>query len=198
MEDWPIEPGEYEVCDPKKSIAVVTMANDFDLPKDKIAKFGKVRTENLGLERIIVNTISNPCIRYLVLCGEEIKGHKSGASLIALWKNGVDKNRKIIGAPGALPVIQNLPRRFIDRFKEQVEIIDLLGETDSKKIAKTINSLKSKETFKGKKLNFKDYAVKEEHVPKEIVPTGSNIVYVSPEYGVAIDVDSGLVIESGA
>ncbi|MBN2517674.1 MAG: tetrahydromethanopterin S-methyltransferase subunit A [Candidatus Altiarchaeota archaeon] len=196
--EWPIEPGEYEVCDPKKSIAVVTLADDIEVPRDKIAKFGKVRTENLGLERIIVNTISNPCIRYLVICGEEIKGHRSGASLVALWKNGLDKNRKIIGAPGALPVIQNLPRNFVDRFREQVEVVDLIGETDAKRIEKSINSLKKKDAFKGEGLNFKDYAVKEEHIARELVPTGGNVVFVSQEYGVAVDVDSGLVIESGA
>jgi tetrahydromethanopterin S-methyltransferase subunit A len=196
--DWPIEPGEYEVVDPKNSVAVVTMADDLAIDKTSLAVVGKVRTENLGVERIIVNTISNPNIRYVVVCGREIKGHKSGDALINVWKSGIDRNKRIVSAKGALPVIQNLPKKFVERFKEQVEIIDLLNEVDKEKIDGRIASLKTKPSFKGGKLDFKDYAVKEEHIAREIVPTGGGTVFVSQEYGVAVDAESGLVIESGA
>lgn len=196
--DWPIEPGEYEVVDAKNSVAVVTMADELDVSRSPLAIVGKVRTENLGVERIIVNTISNPNIRYLVVCGGEIKGHRSGDALINVWKNGIDRSKRIVGASGALPVIQNLPGKFVDRFKEQIELVDLLGEADKGKIDKRISSLKTKPPFKGSELDFKDYAVKEEHIAREIVPTGGNIVFVSQEYGIGVDAESGLVIESGA
>jgi len=194
--DWPIEPGEYRTYDPRQGVAVVTMADEIDLPEGRLAIAGKVRTENLGLERIVVNVISNPNIRYLVVCGDEIKGHKSGDALISLWKNGVDENKRIIGAEGALPVIQNLPKKFVQRFKEQVEIVNLLDETDRGKIGAEISKLKPKKPFSGEGLDFKDYAVKEEHVAREIVPTGGTTVFVSPEYGIAVDSESGLVINS--
>jgi len=46
-----------------------------------------------------------------------------------LHANGIDGNGKIIGAKGAVPYIENLPSEAIARFREQVEIIDMIGTT---------------------------------------------------------------------
>ncbi len=43
-----------------------------------------IKTENLGLEKVIANIISNPNIRFILLCGTEVKGHLSGQTLAAL------------------------------------------------------------------------------------------------------------------
>ena len=66
----------------------------------------------------------------MVICCEEIRGHRSGASLIALHKNGIDKQNKIINAPGAIPYIENLKGEAIERFQKQIEIVDLIGVSD--------------------------------------------------------------------
>ena len=65
--------------------------------------------------------------------GNDIRVHHSGMSLIALNKNGIDNQHKIINAPGAIPYIENLNDEAIERFRDQIEIIDLLGITDKKK-----------------------------------------------------------------
>jgi tetrahydromethanopterin S-methyltransferase subunit A len=58
---------------------------------------GTVQTPNIGLEKIICNCISNPNIRYLVLTGPESEGHLTGDALKALFSNGVDNKKRIIG-----------------------------------------------------------------------------------------------------
>ena len=55
-------------------------------------------------------------------------------SLLALHKNGIDANHKIIEAPGAIPYIENLSEEAIARFRSQLEIINLLGETEEQHI----------------------------------------------------------------
>ena len=68
---------------------------------------GSCKTENLGLEKVIANIISNPNIRFLLLCGTEVKGHLAGQTFAALHKGGV-KDGRVVGAEGAIPFIENL------------------------------------------------------------------------------------------
>jgi tetrahydromethanopterin S-methyltransferase subunit A len=134
--------GEFTACSPLSSVAVVLLNVEYT-PPHEVAIYGFLKTENIGIEKIIANTISNPHIRYLVVCGDEIRGHRSGMSLLALHRNGIDKNHKIIEAPGAIPYIENLSGDAITRFRAQVEIIDLIGVKEEQQINTVImNSLK--------------------------------------------------------
>ncbi len=130
--------GEFTTCKPDSCVAVVLLNIEY-VPLDKVAIYGPLKTENIGIEKIVANVISNPHIRYLVVCGDDIRGHRSGSSLIALNKNGIDKQHKITDAPGAIPYIENLNEEAIERFKSQIEIIDLLGIKDKKSIDKAID-----------------------------------------------------------
>jgi tetrahydromethanopterin S-methyltransferase subunit A len=95
---------------------------------------GPCKTENLGIEKIVANIVSNPNIRFLLICGAESKGHLPGDTLLALHKNGVDGQGRIIGSRGAIPFIQNLPAEAIARFQEQVELVDRIGLEDEDSI----------------------------------------------------------------
>src|SRR4030042_6388298 len=97
--------GDFTVCQPTGCVAVVLLTTTYT-PPDTVAIYGPLKTENIGIEKIVANVISNPHIRYLVLCGEDIRGHRSGSSLVALYKNGIDSQHKIIAAPGAIPFIE--------------------------------------------------------------------------------------------
>ena len=130
--------GEFTVCSPDGCIAVVLLNINY-IPSDTVAIYGPLKTENIGIEKIVANVISNPNIRYLVVCGDDIRGHRSGSSLVALNKNGIDEQHKIIGAPGAIPYIENLNEEAIDRFRAQIDIVDLLGIKDKGTIDKTID-----------------------------------------------------------
>src|SRR4030042_4043965 len=51
---------------------------------------GTLQTENIGIEKIICNIVSNPNIRSLIVCGQESPGHLVGNALFALANNGLD------------------------------------------------------------------------------------------------------------
>ncbi len=129
--------GEFTVCSPNGCVAVVILTINYT-PPDIVAIYGPLKTENIGIEKIVANVISNPNIRYLVLCGDDIRGHRSGSSLVSLHKNGIDNQHRIIEAKGAIPYIENLKEKAIERFRKQIEIVDLIGVKEKNKIDKTI------------------------------------------------------------
>ena len=129
--------GEFTSCNKNSCVAVVLLTTDYT-PKNNVAIFGPLKTENIGIEKVVANVISNPNIRYLVICGEEIRGHRSGSSLIALNKNGIDNQHRIINAPGAIPYIENLNKEAIERFRKQIKVVNLIDVKDKDKIDKTI------------------------------------------------------------
>ncbi|MFH0861392.1 MAG: tetrahydromethanopterin S-methyltransferase subunit A [Candidatus Altiarchaeota archaeon] len=121
-------------------VAAVTLSEELELPAEKVALYGSMKTENLGVEKVVANVISNPNIRFLIVCGTDVRGHCSGDSLVCLHRNGLDSNNKVIGAKSAIPFIENLPLKAVGRFRKQVEIIDLIDVTDMDMILKSINS----------------------------------------------------------
>ncbi|MDI6644609.1 MAG: tetrahydromethanopterin S-methyltransferase subunit A [Methanobacteriaceae archaeon] len=133
-EGWPIINGDYVVGDPESPVAAATLASHIeDVPVDAGAAIaGPCKTENLGIEKVISNLISNPNIRFLILCGSEVQGHITGQSIQALHENGVDpEKRRIIEATGAIPFIENIPLEGIERFQQQLEIVDLIDVEDA-------------------------------------------------------------------
>jgi tetrahydromethanopterin S-methyltransferase subunit A len=132
LDPWPPVRGDYHVCDPMARVAVVTLASPITVRCAAI--FGQCKTENLGVEKIVANVISNCNIRFLIICGLESRGHMPGNTILALHKNGIDEQGRIIGSDGAIPFIQNLPIEAISRFQDQVELIDRIGLVDALQI----------------------------------------------------------------
>ena len=137
LDSWPPVRGEYRLGDPRSSVAVVTLASNF-YPRGA-AISGPCKTENLGLEKIVANVISNSNIRVLILCGKESKGHLPGNTLLALHKNGIDEMGRIIGSKGAIPFIQNLSHEAIERFNRQMELVDRIGLEDIEEIERLVS-----------------------------------------------------------
>jgi len=89
---------------------------------------GTLQTENLGIEKVICNIVANPNIRYLIVSGPESPGHLVGETLLALVQNGIDPNKRIIGTKAPTPYLFNLPVEFVERFRQQVTILNLINE----------------------------------------------------------------------
>jgi tetrahydromethanopterin S-methyltransferase subunit A len=89
---------------------------------------GTLQTENVGLEKVICNVIANPNIRYIVVCGPESPGHLVGETINALYKNGLDENKRIIGTEAPAPFLFNIPIEWVNRFVKQTKLIDLVNE----------------------------------------------------------------------
>jgi tetrahydromethanopterin S-methyltransferase subunit A len=106
-----------------------------------VAIVGRVQTPNLGIEKIIVNVTANRAIRFLLLCGKESAVFRPGQALVALFRHGVSESRRIIGAEGHLPVLNNLALARIELFRHQVELVDCTGETDLTRLAGEVRNL---------------------------------------------------------
>lgn len=142
-EGWPPLPGSYDVLRYHAPVAICTLTDE-SLSKTvvaatwaEIALVGTMQTENLGIERLMQNTLANPNIRFVVLCGvdsRQVIGHRPGQSLIALVRSGVDERMRIIGAQGKRPVLHNLSREAIEHFRHTVEVVDMIGETSVPRI----------------------------------------------------------------
>jgi len=137
-EGYPPEPGRYVRGNDFSPVAVVIILNrDEDKIPPEIeglvrsgvesgaALAGTVQTPNIGIEKIICNIVANPNIRYAVLSGPESEGHRTGDAFKALFRNGVDEKKRIIGTDAKHPLLYNIPVEFITRFLEQVSLVDL-------------------------------------------------------------------------
>ena len=146
---WPIVSGEYVVGNPESCVGVITLGSH-GLEQACIdagaAIAGPCHTENLGIEKVIANYISNPNIRFMVLCGSEVQGHITGQCFKALWENGIGDDGGIIGAKGAIPFLENVGKDAVERFQRQiVEVIDLIDVEDTGKITQAIKECISKD-----------------------------------------------------
>ena len=112
---WPAVSGEFTVGDETNQIVLVTLASSIDVSGviDRIAISGTMKTENIGIEKVIANIISNPNIRYLIVCGAEVHGHLAGDAFLAIHRSGIDEKNRIIGASGAIPFISNLSSKEV-------------------------------------------------------------------------------------
>jgi tetrahydromethanopterin S-methyltransferase subunit A len=138
---WPPVSGDFEVGNPDLAVAVCTLGKKIAVNAE-YSIIGTCKTENIGIERVIVNVISNPNIRYLILAGPEVPGHHTGASMSSLYHNGIESDtRKIIDAAGAIPYIENVPLEAVDRFREQIEFIDMMNVSDPIRIAAKVQEL---------------------------------------------------------
>lgn len=136
-EHWPVVKGDYTVGNPASRIAVVTLASNFEACPSA-AIWGSSKTENLGVEKLIVNIISNSNIRYVLVCGNESRGHLAGHSLLAIHANGIDEQGRIIASEGAIPFIENISGKNVERFQRQVTMLDRIGLVDPEEIQKIV------------------------------------------------------------
>ncbi len=149
--DYPPEDGRYLRGNDASPVAVAIVLNhDADKIPPEIenlvragiesgaALSGTIQTENIGFEKVVCNIVSNPNIRYMIIGGPESEGHLTGEALKALIKNGVDKKMRIMRTSAPHPFLYNLPLEFIDRFRNQLSVIDLQFEGNPEIIRKAV------------------------------------------------------------
>ncbi len=144
---WPVIKGEYEAGNPENPVAVTTCGSHLKGAPQLAAGAaitGPHKTENLGIEKIVANILSNPNIRFLLVTGAEVKGHIAGEAIVMIHKNGIKESR-IVGATGAIPYIENLPDDTIKRFQQQVQVVEMIGTEDEGAIVAKIKELATKD-----------------------------------------------------
>jgi len=159
--DYPPEEGSYLRGNDFSPVAVVVMLN---YPREQtppeieqlvrvaiekgVALAGTLQTENIGIEKIVTNIVSNPNIRYLVLCGIEVAGHNTGDALQCLLENSIDGRRNIVGSKAITPNLFNIPLESIERFIRQLTLINLLNEMNPEVVEKAVWSCYQEEPTK--------------------------------------------------
>ncbi|MCL5062718.1 MAG: tetrahydromethanopterin S-methyltransferase subunit A [Nitrospiraceae bacterium] len=190
---WPVEQGEYIIGNQASPVAISTLGSD-ELPEaisrelgiDSFAIVGKTHTENIGIEKIIKNTITNPYIRFLIICGKDTRGHMAGQSLLSLFNKGIDYENKIIGSEGQRPVLKNLEFSEIEHFRKQVEVIDLSGLEDIKRIEGEVKLCKEKNPGRFERtMAIKKAPQLEAQKPEKLIldPSGFFIIYTKRNEG---------------
>jgi tetrahydromethanopterin S-methyltransferase subunit A len=106
---------------------------------NKILIVGRLLSENKGIDTMIKFTLNHPKLRYIIVCGNEVKGHQSGQALLSLHRNGATGEGRIIGADGPRPFLTCL-QADIELFRKQVMICDLLKCEDLEAIREKVIS----------------------------------------------------------
>jgi tetrahydromethanopterin S-methyltransferase subunit A len=147
---WPPHPGDYVLGNPEGTVAVCTLSNR-DLPRRLIAVrepalaiAGRCDTENIGIEKVVLNLLAKPRIRWLVICGEDAKGHQAGDAFLRLKERGVDANMRVLESASWRPVLKNLTLLQVAKFREQVDEINLIGVTQLDPILATLRECSAK------------------------------------------------------
>jgi tetrahydromethanopterin S-methyltransferase subunit A len=165
--DYPPEEGRYLRGNDFSPVAIAVVLNcDADkIPPDLeglvraglesgAALSGTVQTENIGFEKMICNVVANPNIRYLILAGPESEGHLTGEAMRALIHRGVDEKKRILGTSAPHPFLFNLSSEMIERFRRQLQLIDLQFEGDPDVIRQAVWSCYQEEP-----VNFRSYSL---------------------------------------
>ncbi len=124
-----------------KELAICTLSSIDLLEKissksdlmNKVAIAGRLLSENRGIDTMVKFALDHPDLRRIIVCGKEVKGHRAGQALLALARNGINRDGRIIGALGPYPILKS-PADDVDAFRRQVEIIDMIGTTDIEKL----------------------------------------------------------------
>ena len=135
---------EFYIGNPNSEIAICTLASIslLDDLKDsellsKVAIIGRLFSENKGIDSMIQYVYENKNIKKIILCGKEVWGHKSGHSLLQLYKNGIDENSRIINSVSPDPYL-TVSKDMIEYFQKNITIVDLINETSLEIISKEI------------------------------------------------------------
>src|ERR1700738_1358373 len=137
---WPPHPGDYIVGNPEGTVAICTLSNR-DLPgrliaagEPAVAIAGRCDTENIGVEKVVLNLLANPRIRWLVICGTEARGHRAGDGFLRLKERGVDADMRVLESASWRPILKNLTLLDVAQFRQQIEEVNLIGVTELESI----------------------------------------------------------------
>ena len=199
---WPYVPGTYFVSDPGAPVAVCTPGS-VELapliaaqPPEGLCITGKVETENIGLEKIIKNVISNPAIRFLLCVGNEPPKHLTGATLVALFENGIDEKKRIPGSPGMRPVLPNTSSEEVNAFREQVEPVVMIGCTDIAEIHAKVRELAALKPESVAKEFIPPVSLEEDEAVERIKATGEDPIRIKLDKAgyFVVNIESGTIL----
>ena len=140
---------EYYIGKGKK-IAICTLSsldlleeikNDNEI-MENILIVGRLLSENKGVDEIIKYTKKNTLLKHILVCGDDVKGHLPGQTLISVKENGIDINKRVMKTLGSYPFL-TCSKQDIEYFRHAVTVIDRIGLKDINKIKDLILDIDS-------------------------------------------------------
>jgi tetrahydromethanopterin S-methyltransferase subunit A len=107
---------------------------------NRILIVGRLLSENKGIDTLIKFTLNHPELHCIVVCGNDVKGHQSGQALLSLYRHGVSRDGKILGATGPHPFLTHL-HSDIESFRKQIMIYDLIKCEELDRVKALLSSL---------------------------------------------------------
>ncbi|MBI4132418.1 MAG: hypothetical protein HY474_02185 [Candidatus Sungbacteria bacterium] len=96
--------------------------------RPNVSVLGSLVVNRDGTERMILNCLAHPTIRYLILFSEESLTFSPSTNLLLALQHGLDGKKPgnyIMGGKAASAHLPNLSRRIIDAFRESITVIPL-------------------------------------------------------------------------
>ena len=148
--DWPTDGEGCTVGNPYSPVLVIIPGGEAEgeghVPRHPLAAAAidagaagalLLTSPNVGIERVICNTVSNPNVRYLLIAGPD-NASASGSALLSLCLLGEDLRRHIEGAASPDAAIPDVPAHVFDRFRTQVTALDMLGDVAVEALAEVV------------------------------------------------------------
>ena len=131
-----------------KSLIAICVLSSIPLLKEirnselmnNISLVGRLFSENKGIDSIIRHVNSNSNVKIIIICGKEGQGHKPGSSLIALYKNGIDDDGRIINSLSPDPFL-TVSKTEVKKFQSRVRLINKIGITNFEEISSLVHSI---------------------------------------------------------
>jgi thymidylate synthase len=114
------------------------------LSKRSYCVLSQLYSKDAGLNALVRGCLSNTTIRHIVITGQDLS--ESGQALVNLKEKGVDDKNNILGIENAA-VDREIPKEAIERFRNNVDIIDLRSTNDFATLKEQIATLEKKKDY---------------------------------------------------
>lgn len=132
--------GKIGIC--TNSIAPGLVFNEID-NRDNVCVLGSLRVNKDGTERMIVNSLSHPSLKFLVLFGEESVSFKPSTNLLLALMNGYSNGRDIKDSVGISAEYPSISEELLEEFRKNIIVIPAY-RGDKETVLKYLDWLKGK------------------------------------------------------
>jgi thymidylate synthase len=147
--EWPIYKKALLILgNPESNVGLCTLWTKKEFVAEKISPdnyivAGQCYSKNVGISLIIRNILANKKINKLVLCGADLD--HLGDAILDLKEKGLDENYRIKGHNAFIE--NEIPMAAIERFRQNVDIIDKRDIRDYNKLNEFLSTLSKEEPW---------------------------------------------------
>jgi len=118
--------GDVGIC--TNATAPGQVLNEIDEKfRRNVSVLGSLIVNRDGSERMIVNSLAHPTLKYLILFSEESSSFSPSTNLLLALQNGIDprKSNNIVKGKGASAHYPNISKKILDIFRNQITVLPI-------------------------------------------------------------------------